>query len=554
MIKIELIKELGATPIFLEIEEGTTLEKLVNLHSEGLPYRVLAARVNNRNEELTKKLKTNAKVMFLDLRDIAVSRIYQNSVSFIYMKAVYDVLGNVKVGIENSLHKGVYTEIKTKEPLTVEEVAKIEVRMREIVKEDIPLIKMRLERDQAMRLFAEGNHEIKMRMLQRAPDVKSLPIYSCGGFMNFFYGKMVPSTGYIEHFEVRKYRNGVLVRFPDRANPNKVPEFRDDSKLYQAFGEAKRWGNLMGISYAEDLNEKIESGAYKEIIQISEALHEKKIAFIADEIRKEKKRVILISGPSSAGKTSFSKRLIIQLMVGGEKPIYIGMDDYFLDRHQTPLLPDGSPNFEDLEAMDIELFESNMNDLLDGKEVDLPSFSFIEGKKSFGHRVIKAAKNQLLVIEGIHSLNREATKKIDEELKYKIYISPFTQLNIDNHNRIPTTDARFLRRIVRDHQFRGYSADKTIGQWVKVRDGEDKNIFPFNDEADMLFNTAHIYELAVLKKYAEPMLKAIGPDNEAHSEAVRLLRFLAFFKTIEDDSFIPNNSIIREFIGGSILV
>lgn len=554
MIKIELIKEIGTEPIHLEVEKETTIEDLVKLHSQDLPYRVLAARVNNKNEELTLKLKKDSQVVFLDLRNTAVSRIYQNSVSFIYMKAVYDLFGNVNVGIENSLHKGVYTEVKTKEPLTVEDVARIEDRMREIVEEDIPLIKLRLARDQAMRLFAEGNHEIKMRMLENAPDVKSLPIYSCGGFMNFFYAKMVPSTGYVEHFEVRKYRNGVLVRFPDRANPNQVPPFRDDSKLYQAFGEAKTWGNLMGISYAEDLNEKIANGEYKEIIQISEALHEKKIAYIADEVKEQRKRVILISGPSSAGKTSFSKKLIIQLMALGEKPIYIGMDDYFLDRHQTPLLPDGSPNFEDMEAMDIELFESNMNDLLDGKEVDLPTFDFIEGKKNFGHRIIKAKKNQLLVIEGIHSLNREATKEISDDLKYRIYISPFTQLNIDNHNRIPTTDARFLRRIVRDHQFRGYSADMTIDQWVKVRDGEDKNIFPFNDEADVLFNSAHIYELGVLKKYAEPMLKAIGPDHEAHSEAIRLLRFLAFFKTIEDDSYIPNNSIIREFIGGSILV
>ena len=554
MIKIELVKEVGTEPVHIEVEECITLEELVKQYGEGAPYRILAARVNNKNEELTKKIEKDSKVVFLDLRDIAVSRIYQNSVSFLYLKAVYDVLGNVKVGIENSLHKGVYTEIKTHEPLKVEDVEKIEERMWEIVREDIPLIKLRLDRDQAMRLFAAGNHEIKMRMLERAPDVKSLPIYSCGGFMNFFYGKMVPSTGYIEHFEVRKYRNGVLVRFPDRANPDQVPPFKDDGKLYQAFGEAKRWGNLMGISYAEDLNEKIETGEYKEIIQISEALHEKKIAYIADEIKKQKKRVILISGPSSSGKTSFARRLIIQLRVAGEHPLYIGMDDYFLDRHQTPLLPDGSPNFEDLEALDIELFERNINDLLMGKEVDLPSFDFIEGKKSYGQRIIKANRNQPLVIEGIHSLNRETTKAIKEDLKYKIYISPFTQLNIDNHNRIPTTDARFLRRIVRDHQFRGYSADKTITQWVKVRDGEDKNIFPFNDEADMLFNSAHIYELPVLRKYAEPMLKEISQDNEAYSEAVRLLRFLAFFKMIEDDSYIPNNSIIREFIGGSILV
>ncbi len=554
MIRITLMTHPGAEPIEMQIKKGTTLKELADRYQAEIPYRVLAAKVNNRVRALTGALTEDSNVDLLDLRIIAVSRIYQNSVSFIYLKAVNDVLGDVRVGMENSLHKGIYTEIKTRCRLTDEDVSRIEKRMREIVEADLPFIRKTISRHEAMELLAGSNHEVKRRMIKRAPDVERLPIYSCGGFLNFFYGQMVPSAGYIEHFELRKYRNGVLLRFPERAAPDRVPEFRDDAKLYRAFGEAKKWGKLMGISYAEDLNRKIETGEYKDIIQISEALHEKKIAFIADEIMKHKKRVILISGPSSSGKTTFAKRLSIQLRVGGEKPLYIGMDDYFLERHQTPRLPDGSPNFEDVEAMDIELFNSNMNDLLCGKKVDLPTFNFFEGKKYYGERITKISKTQPIIIEGIHGLNKVLTAGINDETKYKIYISPFTQLNIDNHNRIPTTDARLLRRIVRDHQFRGYTADMTIGQWLKVRAGEDKNIFPFNDEADILFNSAHIYELAVLKKYAEPLLMTISQDNDSYSEAFRLLKFLRFFSVIEDDSVIANNSIIREFIGGSIFL
>ncbi|GAB1475642.1 nucleoside kinase [Bacillota bacterium] len=554
MIRITLITHPGTEALELEVRKGTTLKELADKYQSQLPYRVLAAKVNNRVRELTRDITEGSEIAFLDLRTIAVSRIYQNSVSFIYLKAVNDILGDVRVGMENSLHKGIYTEIKTRNRLTDEDVSRIEKRMREIVDADVPFIRKTISKKEAMELLAGPNHEVKRRMIKRAPHVENLPVYSCEGFLDFFYGQMVPSAGYIEHFELRKYRNGVLLRFPERAAPDKVPEFRDDVKLYRAFGEAKKWGNLMGISYTEDLNQKIETGEYKEIIQISEALHEKKIAFIADEIIRKKKRIILISGPSSSGKTTFAKRLSIQLRVGGEKPLYIGMDDYFVERYQTPMLPDGSPNFEDVEALDIELFTRNMNDLLSGKKVNLPRFNFYEGKKEYGERIIKISRTQPIIIEGIHGLNKVLTAGIDEETKYKIYISPFTQLNVDNHNRIPTTDARLFRRIVRDHQFRGYTADRTIDQWLKVRAGEDKNIFPFNDEADILFNSAHIYELAVLKKYAEPLLMTITQDMDSYSEAFRLLKFLRFFKAIEDDSVIANNSIIREFIGGSIFL
>jgi uridine kinase len=310
----------------------------------------------------------------------------------------------------------------------------------------------------------------------------------------------------------------------------------------------------MGISVAADLNEQIESGRSVEMIQLSEALHEKSIAYIADRIVREKKRVILIAGPSSSGKTTFARRLCIQLKVNGTDPLYLGTDDYFVERDASPTDEYGEKNYEDIEALDLELFNRNMNSLLKGETVDLPRYDFYLGKKVFGERFVKGDAGQPLVIEGIHGLNRLLTEGIDDAEKFKIYISPLTALNIDDHNRIPTTDVRLLRRIIRDSRSRGNGANKTISTWPKVRAGEDKNIFPFSGEADVLFNSAHIYELSVLKKYAAPLLAEIGENEEEYSEAYRLRRFLEFFAVIEDDSAIVNNSILREFIGGSIFL
>ena len=535
-------------PSWLPDSEGKLIKDV-------LPYRVLATRMDNRTHSLRHHLKEGCRLELLDMTDPAANLMYQHSLCLLYLKAVMDVLGeDADVDIPNALNKGLFTRVKDDENISDEKVAAIEKRMRELVEKDVPIVRESLLRNDAVRLFMEWGDEQKAKLLMADEKQAICTLYSIEGYRNFFYSLMVPSTGYLEYFELRRYRNGILLRFPHTSKPDEIPPYVDEVKLYQAFGEATRWGYLTGVTHASDLNDMVSDGSYKELIQISEALHEKKIAEIADMIKKEKKRIVLIAGPSSSGKTSFAKRLCVQLRVNGLKPLYMGTDDYFLDRADTPKDEDGNYDFENLNAMDIPLFNHDMNALLAGETVDLPTFDFVEGKKIFGQRKTKISSNQPIVIEGIHALNEAMTPGIKKEDKFKIYISPLTQLNIDDHNRIPTTDMRMLRRMVRDNNFRGREASVTIRDWPKVRRGEDKNIFPYSNEADVFFNSVHIYELAVLKKYAEPLLESVRHDEPEYSEAVRMLRYLRFFKTIKDDSVIVNNSIIREFIGGSILV
>ena len=539
----------------IDVMTGTSVKEIADDLADRLPYTVIAAKVDNHIEDLDFVLEEPCKVELLDIRTQAANLIYQYSLSLIYLKAVKDTLGDdVRVEIQNSLNKGLYTEIKTKEPVTEEQVQAVENRMRELVDADLPFIKTVVDRDEAIRIIKEDGRTEKLRLLSETLGIKQVKFYTLDGYRNFFYGFMAPSTGYIKYFQLMKYRRGVLLRFPHQSAPDRIPDYVDEVKLYQAFGEQTRWDALLGVNYVADLNDKIESGEYKELIQLSEALHEKKIAEIADMIKTQKKRLVLIAGPSSSGKTTFARRLCIQLRVNGLKPLYMGTDDYFVEREDTPLDEKGEKDFENLDALDIDLFNRNMNDLLAGKKVDLPEFDFMTGHKVFGKRITSIDPSQPIVIEGIHGLNGKLTEFIPDGEKFKIYISPLTQLNIDMHNRIPTTDERMLRRMVRDYLYRGHSAQSTINQWPKVRAGEDKNIFPYSGEADVLFNSYHVYEISVLKKYAEPLLRKIAPDEEEYAEAVRMLKFLRFFRTIEDDSIIVNNSIIREFIGGSIFV
>lgn len=553
-MKIKLQPQIGAAYEEITMDRPVTVKELADRYQPKLPYTVLLANVDGKDEELTYLLDRDCVVRLLDMRTYSANLVYQHSLSLIYLKAVMDVLGDLSVEIENSLNKGLYTEIKTPEPITEEQIAAVEQRMHELVKADLPIVREVYSRQEAIEIWGSYNYPEKSRLLEHAEDVETAKFYTLEGYRNFFYGLMTPSTGYVEHFELRKYRRGVLLRFPYPSHPDRIPAFEDDKKLYGAFGEANKWQHLLDILYLEDLNEKIRHGEAKDLILLSEALHEKKIAEIADRITKEKRRIILIAGPSSSGKTTFARRLCVQLRVNGLQPLYMGTDDYFVERCDTPLGEDGKPNYENLDALDIDLFNDNMNRLLAGEKVDLPEFDFLEGKKKYGRRITSIRSNQPIVIEGIHALNDILTEKIDEEQKFRIYISPFTQLNIDVHNRVPTTDARMLRRIVRDYKFRGHSAAQTIALWPKVRTGEDVNIFPYNGRADVLFNSALVFELSVLKKYAQPLLEAVGPEEEEYSEAVRMLKFIRFFDVIDEEQYIPNNSIMREFIGGSVFV
>lgn len=553
-MKIQLKKELRGQFEEINVPEGVTIEDIYREVKEDLPYTVLAARVNNKIERLDHHINKECRVELLDMRTQEANLIYQNSLCLIYLKAIDDVLGNVEVDIENALNKGLYTEIKTQTPVTAKDVKKIQSRMREIVSEDMPFVREKLTKEEAEKIFVETGCPEKVELLCENQHMRKIPFYSLGGYRDFFYGLMVPSAGYIQHFELMKYRRGVLLRFPHPSKPDVIPEYVDEKMLYKTFGEQSRWGKLMGIDYVSDLNRKIEEGKFKELIQLSEALHEHRIVEIADMIKKQKKRIILIAGPSSSGKTTFAQRLCIQLRVNGLQPLYMGTDDYFVEREDTPVDEFGEKNYEDLDAVDIHLFNQNINDLLAGKEVDMPTFNFMTGHKEFGKRLTSIKSSQPIVIEGIHALNEELTRELPAEQKFKIYISPLTQLNIDSHNRVVTTDHRMLRRMVRDYKYRGHSAQSTIASWPKVRAGEDKNIFPYSNEADVLFNSVHLYEICVLKKYAKPLLEAITPEEPEYSDAVRMLNFLRFFKTVYDDSAIVNNSILREFIGGSIFI
>lgn len=537
-----------------EAEAGITPQQLAERHPEHCPYQVLACSVNNVSERLTVPLKEDCELELLDMRSPYGNMCYQSSLSLLYLEAVHHVFGkDTRVTIANSLSKGLYTIIHSP-GVTDESVRKISERMKKSVSVDLTIAEKRIGRQEMLDYVKDDRDSYEYRLVNTAEDLQECLLVQAGEESGFSYCHLVPSAGYLKLFDVRRYRNGVLLRFPHYLHPDVVPPYAEQKQMYEAFSEETHWENLMNVRFVADLNQMVLTDNYRELIMLSEALHEKKVAEIAEMIHASQRRIILIAGPSSSGKTSFAKRLCIQLRVIGLKPLYLGTDDYFIDRED--LIPDknGEVDYESLSAVDVNLFAEQMNDLLAGKKVDIPSFDFIEGKKIYGKRITSVEEGQPIVIEGIHGLNPAMTTGIDDAEKFKIYISPLTQLNIDMHHRIPTTDARMLRRMVRDYRTRGRSAAQTIHDWPDVRAGEEVYIFPYNSEADVFFNSQCLYELAVLKKYAEPLLKEIPADTPEYSEAQRMLGFLSFFVAIEDDSAIANNSILREFIGGSILV
>ena len=517
---------------------------------------ITAVKLNNLVRDLQTDICPDDKIEFIDMSEEDGVQAYQRSVLFLMMSAVNLLYPDKEVVVEHSVNNGIYCELWSKDNqkyiLDEAKINCLEQKMREIIDKKKPIVKITLPREDAVALFRESQQISKAKLIESLKQEK-VSLYYSGGYYDYLYGPMLYNTKLLDKFALDFYNPGLILRTPLKKAPNEVPPARKQRKLSMILSEADRWANILKCNYVTDLNDYIKEDKIGELIRISEALHEKKIAQIADHIATDANhlRLILIAGPSSSGKTTFAQRLRIQLLVNGMNPLPISLDDYFLDREQTPKNENGDYDFESLYALDIELFNQHLLALLKGEEVEIPVYNFTTGCREWKNHKVKLAENQPIIIEGIHGLNNELTKAVPDEVKYKIYISALTQLAIDCHNRIPTTAARLIRRIVRDNQFRGATALKTIKQWSDVRAGEDKNIFPYQENADVMFNSALIYELAVLKKYAKPLLNEITSKMPEYFVAKRLVDFLDYFDDITDENDVPNNSILREFIGSS---
>ncbi|NLC17897.1 MAG: nucleoside kinase [Clostridiales bacterium] len=536
-----------------EYPENTRILDIARDFRKDYEHDIILAFVNNKLRELFKYAHDNSKLSFVTTADDAGHKTYVRGLILLMLKAFYAEFGSEnidKVCVEFSLSNGLYCDYFGKVPLTDEKLAKVKQRMKELVERDIPFEKRSIGTDDAIELFNKYRMYDKARLFKYRR-VSKTNIYSLDGFEDYYYGYMPPSSGMLKYFDLMKYEEGFLLLVPGRKNPTVIEPFVPRRKLYETLSESNKWARMLNVTNVADLNDIIAEGKLNELILVQEALQEKKISEIAEMIKKkEDRKFIMIAGPSSSGKTTFSYRLSIQLKAHGLTPHPIAVDNYFVDRERTPLDEDGNPNFEALEAIDLEQFNKDMTDLLNGKTVDIPYFNFISGKREYKGNYLKLGPDDILVIEGIHGLNDALSYSLPRESKFKIYISALTQLNIDEHNRIPTTDGRLLRRMVRDARTRGATAQKTISMWPSVRRGEDEYIFPFQEDADVMFNSALIYELAVLKQYAEPILFGIDRNSKEYVEAKRLLKFLDYFIGTPADA-VPKNSILKEFIGGS---
>ncbi len=535
-----------------EYEYGVTYSQIAEDFKGEYKYPIILAEADGALRELNKKADNDQVINFLDLSSKTGNKTYERGLTFVLLKAVYNVFGNKKGRDTRIMHKigdGLYCTVGNVE-LTEENVNDIKAEMQRIIDADIVINKRSMNTQQAIKLFRDRKMNEKAALLEYRR-VSRTNIYSIENFEDYFFGYMPCSTGILKVFDIFPYEKGFILMVPDKEAPLDVPVFDDRKKFFACLKETDEWGRIMGISTVAALNDCIKNGDIGDTILVQEAFMEKKIADMAAQIKaRPGVKFVMIAGPSSSGKTTFSHRLSIQLRTLGLTPHPIALDDYFKNREDTPKNPDGSYNFECLEAMDVEGFNEDMCRLLAGEEVELPTFNFKTGVREYKGNVKKLGPDDILVLEGIHGLNEAMSYKLPSESKFKIYISALTQLNIDEHNRIPTTDARMLRRIVRDARTRGASAQKTISMWPSVRKGEEDNIFPFQEEADVFFNSALIYELAELKPYAEPLLFAVPTDAPEYSEAKRLLKFLDYFLSAPTED-VPKNSVIREFIGGS---
>lgn len=511
---------------------------------------IVAAKVNNEIKDLQFVVTKDCTVDFFDLHTELGIKVYQRSLTFVMIAAASELFPHGEVTVEHSLSKGLYCELHMKEEMTEDHLKALEAHMRKIMDENRSITLKSVPIAKAIELFTASGQTEKVKHLQQLKRER-VRIYYCGESYGYFYGTMMPDTKNLKVFALKKHAAGFILCFPEKEQPDRLPEFIPQTKLSEIFLEAERWGEILQCGYVATLNEYVQSNKIHDIIRVSEALHEKKIGQIADFVFDNKEvRVILVAGPSSSGKTTFAQRLTVQLKVNGLQPVALSLDDYFIDRDRTPRDENGDYDFESIEAIDLQLFNEHLRRILKGEAVKVPSYNFMSGQREYRGHIIQIHKNQPLIVEGIHGLNERLSAAVPRAHKVKIYVSALTQLSIDNHNRIPTTDTRLLRRIVRDSQFRSHDALKTLSMWASVRRGEERNIFPFQEDADIMFNSALIYELGVLKKYAEPLLKKITAGQTEYPEAKRLLNFLTYFENIEDEE-IPLNSILREFTGSS---
>ena len=547
-----MIKVTAGQSIY-EVEEGTTLEQLAKqLQKEEEPV-ILLAYMDGKLTELFTEIKKDCHVRFVTLKEQAGYMAYKRTATFIFLKACEDLLGkgeSTKIAIDYSIGNSIFCDFSSMERVVDDKFAhSIQKRMEQLYESDLPITKRSLDTDQASRYFDSVGFKGKRELFKFRRESKT-NIYSMDGYDNYFYGYMAPSTGYIPTFLVSAYQHGVVLQIPKRKQTEEIVPFTPQPKLFHVMQRSREWTKTMGVDTVGALNDEITYGNINHLILLQEGLQEKLLADIADEIVSKNKRIILIAGPSSSGKTTFSHRLSIQLEIAGLTPHPVSMDDYFLDRELSPRDENGNYNFETIASLDVDLLTKHINQLLNGEEVDVPSYNFVTGKREYHGHKLKIGQKDVLVMEGIHGLNGTLTNEIPEDAKYRIYVSALNQINLDEHNRIPSSDGRLLRRIVRDAMTRGNDARETISRWDSVRKGEEDNIFPYQEEADVMFNSSQVYEIAVLKQYAEPLLFAVPKDCPEYQEAKRLLKFLEYFLNIPSEA-IPKTSLLREFIGGS---
>ena len=536
---------------YKDVPIGSSLLDIYTALGAPLRYRPMNAQVNNKTESLNFRCWQPKDIEFIDYTQLSGLRTYVRSLCHIFSKAVYDIWPTATLNLEHPVSKGYYCVIHNGKNIDLETIEKIKKRMWELIDADLPFLHKSVRTVDAAVLFRERGMNDKARLIETA-GLPYTSYYELEGYINFFYGCLTPSTGYIQLFDLEPYMDGVLLRIPKQTDPMELQPVIKQDKMFEAYKEHLTLQRTVGLDNVGDLNLAIEKGRSQDIILVSEAMQEKQVAKIAEKIAdgyKEGIRIVLISGPSSSGKTTFCKRLQVQLTTNLLHPVGISLDDYFLNREDTPKDEHGEYDFESLYALDLPYFNKDLKKLLSGEEIDLPTFNFETGQRVFKGKKLKLRENSILVIEGIHALNPELTEFIDDKYKYRVYVSVLTSISLDNHNWIPTTDNRLLRRIIRDYRFRGYSAEDTINRWPSVRRGEDKWIFPYQENADAMFNSAMLYELAALRKEAEPILGEVRECDPENAEAYRLLRFLRYFNYIPTEE-LPGTSLLREFLGG----